>query len=76
MPNVSIGARVGHVHFMLFVSVSFALGSQRKRGFQWNMGSFTFALSSQHSFRWNVNFNVAFYLVKPIFHCDAKPLAL
>ena len=29
---------VGHVHFMLFVSISFALGSQRKRSFQWNMG--------------------------------------
>ena len=33
-----IGTRVGHVHFMLFVSISFALGSQRKRSFQWNMG--------------------------------------
>ena len=30
--------RVGHVHFMLFVSISFALGSQCKRSFQWNMG--------------------------------------
>ena len=29
---------VGHVHFMLFVSISFALGSQRKRRFQWNIG--------------------------------------
>ena len=29
--------RVGHVHFMLFVSISFALGSQRKCTFQWNM---------------------------------------
>ena len=49
MPNVSwwnigcvgsprVGARIGHVDFMLFVSISFALGSQRKRGFQWNMG--------------------------------------
>ena len=32
-----VGARVGHVHFMLFVSISFALGSQRERSFQWNM---------------------------------------
>ena len=32
-----IGAQVGHV-YMLFVSISFALGSQRKRNFQWNMG--------------------------------------
>ena len=30
--------RVRHVHFMLFVSISFALGSQRERVFQWNMG--------------------------------------
>ena len=29
---------VGHVHFMLFVSISFTLGSKRKRSFQWNMG--------------------------------------
>ena len=29
---------IGHVHFMLFVSISFALGRQRKRSFQWNMG--------------------------------------
>ena len=29
---------VGHVNFMLFVSISFAVGSQRKRIFQWNMG--------------------------------------
>ena len=29
---------VGQVHFMLFVSVSFALGGQRKPNFQWNMG--------------------------------------
>ena len=32
-----IGARVGHVHFMLFVSISFALGSQCEHRFQWNM---------------------------------------
>ena len=33
-----VGACIGHVHFMLFVSISFALGSQRERSFQWNMG--------------------------------------
>ena len=33
-----IGAGVGHVHFMLFMSISFALGTQRKLVFQWNMG--------------------------------------
>ena len=31
---------VGHVDFMLFVSISFALGSQRKPSFQWK-GGFT-----------------------------------
>ena len=34
----SIGAHVGHIHFMLFVSISFAFGSQRECSFQWNMG--------------------------------------
>ena len=33
-----IGACVGHVHFMLFMSISFALGSQLERSFRWNMG--------------------------------------
>ena len=33
-----VGARVGHVHFMLFMSNSFALGSQHEHSFQWNMG--------------------------------------
>ena len=48
-PNASqwnigcIGSRtentgVGHVHFMSFVLISFALGSQREPLFQWNMG--------------------------------------
>ena len=32
-----IGARVGHLHFMLFVSFLFALGSQRECSFLWNM---------------------------------------
>ena len=39
-----VGARVGHVHFMLFVSISFALGSQRERSFQWNMGFKVFSV--------------------------------
>ena len=30
LPMLCIGAHVGHVHFMLFVSISFALGTQRK----------------------------------------------
>ena len=31
-------SRVGHVHFKFFVLISFALGSQCKPSFQWNMG--------------------------------------
>ena len=33
-----VGAGVGHVHFMLFMSISFASGTQRKPYFWWNMG--------------------------------------
>ena len=33
-----VGAGIGHVHFMLFMSISFASGTQRKLVFQWNMG--------------------------------------
>ena len=33
-----VGAGVGHVHFMLFMSISFASGTQRKPVFLWNMG--------------------------------------
>ena len=33
-----IGACVGHVDFMLFVLISFALSGQHKSVFQWNMG--------------------------------------
>ena len=29
---------VGHVDFMFFVSISFALGSQREPRIQWNVG--------------------------------------
>ena len=29
---------VGHIYFILFVSISFALGSQREPSIQWNMG--------------------------------------
>ena len=32
------GAEVGHVDFMLFVSISFAFVTQHKSSFQWNMG--------------------------------------
>ena len=38
-PNVTpYTPNSGHVHFMLFLSISFALGSQHERSFQWNMG--------------------------------------
>ena len=33
-----VGSMVRHVHFIFFVLISFALGSRRKRSFQWNMG--------------------------------------
>ena len=33
-----VGGGIGHVHFRLFVSISFAFGRQRKCSFQWNMG--------------------------------------
>ena len=36
-------SRVGNVHFMLFVSISFASGCQCKCSFRWNMG---FSLST------------------------------
>ena len=32
-----VGAGVGHIHFRLFVSISFVFGSQHKRRLQWNM---------------------------------------
>ena len=33
-----VGAGVGHVHFIFFVSISFAFCSRRKPVFRWNMG--------------------------------------
>ena len=36
--SVGVGACVGRVHFMLFMSISFASGTQRKPVFWWNMG--------------------------------------
>ena len=36
--SLALGLCVGHVHFIFFVLISFALGSQRKWSFQWNMG--------------------------------------
>ena len=36
--SLALGLCVGHVHFIFFVLISFALGSRRKHSFQWNMG--------------------------------------
>ena len=36
--SLALGLCVGHVHFIFFVLISFALGSRRKPSFQWNMG--------------------------------------
>ena len=36
---------VGHVHFMFFVLISFAFGTQRNPSFQWNMGFSILSLS-------------------------------
>ena len=36
--SLALGLCVGHVHFIFFGLISFALGSRRKRSFQWNMG--------------------------------------
>ena len=36
--SLALGLCVGHVHFIFFVLISFALGTKRKRSFQWNMG--------------------------------------
>ena len=33
-----VGACIDHVEFMLFVSISFVLGSQHEHSFWWNMG--------------------------------------
>ena len=40
--------RVGHVHFMLFMSISFASGTQRQLVFQWNMG---YRVHQRHSLK-------------------------
>ena len=36
--SLALGPCVGHVHFIFFVLISFALSTRRKRSFQWNMG--------------------------------------
>ena len=33
-----VGASIGHVDFMLFVSFLIAMSTRRKHGFQWNTG--------------------------------------
>ena len=39
--SLALGLCVGHVHFIFFLLISFALCSRPKHSFQWNMG-FTF----------------------------------
>ena len=46
-----VGAGVGHVRFMLFMSISFASGTQRKPVFWWNMG---FKFASPDASQWNI----------------------
>ena len=36
--SLALGLCIGHVPFIFFVLISFALGSRRKCSFQWNMG--------------------------------------
>ena len=45
--SLALGLCVGHVHFIFFVLISFALGSRRKRSFQWNMGLSCILLTSR-----------------------------
>ena len=45
--SLALALCVGHVHFIFFVLISFALGSRRKRSFQWNMGFGSSRLGSQ-----------------------------
>ena len=51
-----IGAGVGHVHFKLFMSISFALDSQRK--YWWNMGL---------NVKWNVTVHFHVYVHSWVF---------
>ena len=59
-----VAAHVGHVHFMLFVSISFALGSQRERSFQWNMGLTEQLFNSErHSFSVYFNYQISLFVL-------------
>ena len=46
VPNAKFS--VGHFHFMFFVLISFAFGSQCKPSFQWNMGFRDLVISQQN----------------------------
>ena len=60
-----IGACIGHVHFMLFASISFALGSQCKRGFQWNMGlTYILYIRVSHIFMSTPSFSAQYNTLK------------
>ena len=36
--SLALGCCIGHVHFIIFVLISFASDTRRKPVFQWNMG--------------------------------------
>ena len=59
--------RVGHIHFMLFVLISFALVTQREPSLQWNI-SFTFHVYKSHL---NCDAVVTYYAIHMKFKmCD------
>ena len=48
--SLALGLCVGHVHFILFVLISFASDTRRKPVFQWNMG---FSFCTNNKERWS-----------------------
>ena len=60
VPNTQF-LRISHVHFMLFVLISFALVTQREPSLQWNMGfSFYFMSKNFWSFGHHANIDMKF----------------
>ena len=67
---------VGHVDFMLFVSMSFALGSQREPSIQWNMGlkminshMYTTIMLIRHRqmHSWNQHLHATIHIIEIVF---------
>ena len=48
-----LGIHVGTVDFKLFVSISFALGSQHRRSFWWNMDGYPYTNVLMYMFDYN-----------------------